>query len=228
MVVDNDTIGVVRAHRWITVVEQRRRLEEAGYRTVVELSDRGYGTDDLLKLANGGRTFVAVHAFLLADPTKRHQLGGMARDLDTTLGKITKAGCVVLDLSTGLSTRDARRDVVKTARAHIIRSNRGQSSALNGLRSHGRPRAWTKAEVRKIIWEAWHSREYPTNEEAAKAVSKLLGRKVSKQIMYRTVQRMREEQGDENAGGASGRLPGNPNFKVKRARRQSHQKRKRK
>lgn len=228
MVVEDDKIGVARAHRWITVSEQRRRLEQAGCRGVVELTDRGHDIDALMQLANPGRIFVAVHAFLLADPAKRHRLGGMSADFDRTLDKIAKAGGAVLDLETGASTRDGRKDVVKISRIHISRSNRGLSSALNGLRSHGRPKEWTKDEERKIIWDAWLSREYPTNEEAAKAASKVLGRKIAPQTMYRVVRQIRIEKGDIYAGGASGRLPGNPNFRVKRAarkrRRQSHQK----
>jgi hypothetical protein len=218
MVVEDDKIGVARAHRWITVAEQQRRLEQAGCRGVIELRDKGYNIDSLLQLAQPGRTFMLAHAFLLADPARRHVLGGMAGDLDRTLSRIAKEGGAVLDLETGLSTRDDRRGLVKRARMHITRSNRGWSSALNGALSHGRPKSWTKAEQRKIIWEAWHSREYPTNEAAAVAASAELGKRIAAQTMYRVVKRMREEKGEQDPGGASGRLPGNPNFRKRKPR----------
>ena len=216
MVVEDDKLGVARPHRWITLAEQNKRLTEAGCRAVVNLGDKDTRTANLFTFSRPGRMLVLAHAFLLADPSKAHTLGGMAADLDRTLDGIIKAGGAVLDLETGMTTRQSRKEIVKAARVHITRSNRGLSSALNGRRSHGRPKSWTDKADRKIIWNAWHSREYPTNEAAAAAASKALGQEIGWQTMYRVVKRMREEKGDIAAGGASGRLPGNPNFRTRK------------
>lgn len=206
-----DIIGVVRDHRWIKAVEQRKRLSADGCRVIVELNG-GSSQADLERLTRPGTVLKLVHAFLLADPNT-NQRGGVKASFDAYLKALTeKRGGIVKDMETGLTTEKAehRKAIVAVAYAHITRSNQGRKSQLNGARSRGRPKAWTDERVRQIIWDEWHSTAHKTNVDAVKAASERIGRKVYYHTMWRVVREMRRERGMPDAGGASGRLPGNP------------------
>ncbi len=214
MVAQNDKIGVVRDHRWVKAVEQHRRLEAEGCRGIVEIDGKKNPVhqSDIIKMACPGRVFALAHAFLLADPKGRNRRGGVKADFDAVLKALTDKGAIVKDMETGLTTETAehRRAVMAVSYSHIARSNQGLKSALNGTRSRGRPKEWADPKDRKIIWEEWHSSEHKTNADAVKAASERLGREVSHAAMWRVVREMRREKGKPDAGGASGRLPGNP------------------
>ena len=97
MVVQNeDKIGVARDHRWCRLAEQKRQLLAAGCRAVLELTNDphkgGHTVDDVYKLARDGRTFVLVHAFLLADPRSKRRRGGMKANLEKVFDQIAKGG----------------------------------------------------------------------------------------------------------------------------------------
>lgn len=213
-----DKIGVARDHRWVRLAEQKRRLEVEGCRSVIDIGGDhrgGYDLDDLLKLACDDRTFVLVHAFLLADPRMRRKRGGMKAHLAAVVDEITKRGATVKDMETGLTTatKEHRKAILAVAFNHISRSNRGLQSALNGTRSPGRPKVWTDPAVRKVLWDEWHSSEHKTNADAIAAAAAKLNRNVYMGTMYRVVREMRREKGLPEAGGASGRLPGNPKMR---------------
>src|SRR5687767_6008472 len=65
-----DAIGVVRAHRWATLEEQRARLKSDGVRAIIDLGTTP--RDELLVgLRDGAGTVVKLaYAFLLTDPNK--------------------------------------------------------------------------------------------------------------------------------------------------------------
>lgn len=222
MVVENDKLGVARDHRWLKLAEQKRRLEAAGCRAVIELSDKGADLKDLVQMARPERTFVLCHAFLLADPRYRRAKGGLRARLDDALNQVAKRGAVVMDLETGLSTADKqhRKAIIAVSHGHISRSNQGLRSSLNGKRSRGRPKTWDDPAVRQALWNAWHSDEYKSNPDAIAAAEAKLGRKVYMATMYRVVKEMRREKGIPDAGGASGRLPGNPTLREHPRRKQ--------
>jgi hypothetical protein len=211
MVVENDKIGVVRDHRWIKASEQRKRLEAEGCRGILDIGGNATRAD-VVKMACHGRLFVLVHAFLLGEPKARSKKGGLKADLAAIFKELGKRGAAVKDMETGLTTQtpEHSKAILAVSYAHIARSNQGLKSNLNGAKSKGRPSVWSDPKVRKIIWDEWHSSEHKTNADAVKAAETRLERRVFMATMFRIVKEMRREKGIKDAGGASGRLPGNP------------------
>lgn len=207
-----DTIGVIRDHRWIKAAEQRKRLEAEKCRAIIEIGPKDVSQADFMRLATEGRTFVLAHAFLLADPLRRNQRGGLKASFNKTLATLEAKGSHVKDLETGLTTetKEHRRAIIALSHNHISRSNQGLRSNINGAKSKGRPPAWSDPKVRKVLWDEWHSTVHKTNAEAVAAAEARLGRKVWQATMYRVIKEMRREKGKPAASGASGRLPGNP------------------
>jgi hypothetical protein len=211
MVVENDKIGVVRDHRWIKASEQRKRLEAEGCRGILDIGGTATRAD-VVKMACHGRLFVLVYAFLLGEPKARSKKGGLKADLAAIFKELGKRGAAVKDMETGLTsqTPEHSKAILAVSYAHIARSNQGLKSNLNGAKSKGRPSVWSDPKVRKIIWDEWHSSEHKTNADAVKAAEARLERRVFMATMFRIVKEMRREKGIKDAGGASGRLPGNP------------------
>jgi hypothetical protein len=209
-----DTIGVIRDHRWVRAREQKRRLDESGARIIVELDGQGkvarqVTMDALARLTREGTVLKLVHAFFLADPKALRKRGGTKANFDATLKLLTeKRGGIVMDLETGLTTErpEHRKALVALSYAHIARSNQGLKSALNGERSRGRPRSWDDPAVRQVIWEEWHSSENKTNKQASERAGTRLGKYVSPNTMWRIVNEMRQVKGLKGKG-ASGRRP---------------------
>jgi hypothetical protein len=211
MTVESDLLGVLRHHRWIEAGDQRKRLEAYGCRKMLDLSkgnELGAGQPELLRLAGPGRTFVLVHAFLLADPKAMKKRGGLKASFDAALKAVEARGSIVRDLETGLTTetKPHRKAIVAVSHNHISRASRGERSALNGKLSQGRPPRWANPADRKIIWEEWHSALNRTNDEAAAAASKRMDKEISPNSMWKVVKAMRVEKGHD-AKGASGRRP---------------------
>jgi hypothetical protein len=209
-----DTIGVIRDHRWVRAKEQKRRIEESGARIIVELDGQGKAArkvtlDELARLTREGTVLKVTHAFFLADPKARRKRGGTKANFDATLKLLTeKRGGIVMDLETGLTTEqpEHRKALLALSYAHIARSNQGLLSAVNGGRSQGRPKAWTDPAERQIVWEEWHSTLHTTNGEAAAAAGKKIGRPISENAMWKIVREEREKRGIKGKG-ASGRRP---------------------
>lgn len=225
MIHNTDTIGVVRDHRWVRAAEQRRRLEADGCRVILEFDTKRQTAEraDVVRMIRPGTEVKLAYAFLLADPVAKKKKGGMKSDFDAVLAMIEKRGGFIKDLETGLTTekREHRRAVVALSHNHIARSNQGLKSSLNGTKSRGRPRVWEDPATRKVLWEEWHSTEHRTNKEAVAAASAKLGKVVYYHTMWRVVREMRRAKGKTDAGGASGRLPGNPILREKaKGRRQ--------
>jgi hypothetical protein len=214
MSTSQDIIGVVRHHRWISAKEQKRRIEADGARIIVELDGkegaaRVVKLEELAKLTRLGTELKMVHAFLLANPKAQRKRGGLKASFDAAFELLTKKREGVLrDMETGLTTETAqhRKAILAVTYAHIARSNQGLSSALNGARSQGRPKKWTDAQVRQIIWEEWHSTLNRTNGQASDKASERIGRYVSPNTMWKVVKEMRAERGIGDKG-ASGRRP---------------------
>ena len=130
-----DAIGVVRAHRWATLEEQRSRLKTDGVRTIIDLGTTP--RDHLLRsIRDGaGTVFKLAYAFLLTDPNKGAQraladyksfackIAKLAHEYTKPGGAKVKATVhgYVKDLDTGLvastpGTRKAMLAVVKELR----------------------------------------------------------------------------------------------------------------
>jgi transposase len=209
-----DTIGLVRDHRWMRSARQKECLAPIS-RVVIDLGDKrgkdgnGYRIDDLLPLIRPGTVVQLVYAFLLADPAKKSETGKPRRAaFDRAVSLIVeKRKGVVKDVLTGLSTETPAKRLAFRAAAHdqIARSNRGLHSAENGALSPGRPSQYGPAE-RQIIWEEWHSSLNRTNGAAADAAAKRMGRPISTNRMWNIVKEERAKRGVEGKG-ASGRRP---------------------
>lgn len=207
----NDKIGVIREHRWLKPVDQRKRLEEAGCRAIMQLG-KDMTENDLVKMSTTNRTFVFVRAFLLANPRHRHQRGGLLGSFNKLHVAITKRGSEVEDLDAGVTSQQLRA-LKAVVREDIARSNQGAKSAVNGERARGRPKAWTDPTHRRIMWEEWHSNANRTNIAAAEKASKRIGKYVSPNAMWKVVKEMRAAQGLKGKG-ASGRRPNSAAAKI--------------
>jgi hypothetical protein len=169
-----DKIGVVRDHRWIKA-EQQVAVLKPRCRVVVSVGGgkmQQVSRDDLARLVRPGTVIELVHAFLLADPRKRRQPGGMKADLRAAMALLERRGGMVADVDSGLTTaKDGhKRAMLALADQQIGRSNRGLRSALNGERSKGRPRLdFTDQQTKeaKAIWR--NTKDFPDWRAAQKA-----------------------------------------------------------
>jgi hypothetical protein len=165
-----DKIGVVRDHRWIAADRQAERLAPR-CRIVVSLGGgklRQIDRDALVKLARPGTVIELVHAFLLADPKRKHVMGGMKEDFRNVLGKLEKRGAQVVDLEAEIGI-DKRKALLAVVDADIGRSNRGKHSAANGAKST-RGRAAKKFDAQqlkdaKAIWR--NVKDFPAWDHVA-------------------------------------------------------------
>jgi hypothetical protein len=169
-------IGVVRHHRWLSATEQERILTER-CRIVVSLGGgkaKLVTLDELAKLTRPGDVIELVHVFLLADPRKKHVVGGMKANLKAAIALLVdKRQGIISDADTGLTTETPghRKAIMALAEDQIGRSNKGLKSALNGAKSKGRPMAsFTPMELKdaKASWR--NVKDYPTWGDVAKAL----------------------------------------------------------
>ena len=214
MIPKDDIIGVARDHRWMRLAEQKRQLE-ASSRVVLTLGDssgkngRGQTFETLTRLVRPGTVVQLMYAFLLADPARKRQRGGLKAEFERAVSVLVdEKKAVIMDVLTGLSTetKDKRRAFTLSAFDQIRRSSQGKQSHENGKLSRGRPKRWANPEFRQIIWREWHSNAHATNTEAADEASRQMGQRITHYVMWRIVNEMREENGLKGKG-ASGRRP---------------------
>lgn len=156
---EQDTIGVVRDHRWLSMHAQAKRLEESGCRIIVALNSGGkwkqVDFEALSRLVRATTTVKFVHLFLLAPP-KRFAIV-MKRELAIRVKALERKGATVMDVDLGLTTElpAHRKAVLAVAGEMISRDRQGAKSGLNGAQSKGRPKAaFTPAQIAeaKAIW----------------------------------------------------------------------------
>ncbi len=211
-----DTLGVVRDHRWMRLAEQQKQLKSSS-RVVVTLGDgkgtesKGHRLEDIAQIIRPGTVVQVVYAFLLAESRGQPGKHGRMRraTFDKALAIVEGRKGVVRDMLTGLSTEKPAQRLALKALAYdqIARSNRGLNSAENGARSRGRPSRWSDPARRQIIWDEWHSSAHATNTDAANEASRRMGLPIGHYVMWKVVKEMREERGLKGLG-ASGRRPG--------------------
>ncbi len=164
-----DKIGVVRDHRWIKADAQVQMLRSR-CRVVVSLGGgkvQQIDRDELARLVRPDTVVELVHAFLLAEPRRKRQPGGMKADLRVAVAQIEKRGGAVADVDSGLTTAKEghRKAMLALADQQISRSNRGHKSALNGAKSRGRPVAAFSPQQLKDAKAIWRNvKDYPTWE----------------------------------------------------------------
>lgn len=152
-----DKIGVTRQHRWMSADKQAEVLAPR-CRRVVSLgggSVTRVDLEDVEKLARPGTVIELVHAFLLADPRRKHARGGMKADFRAALARLEKRGAVVVDVDGQICSRKHRKAMLALVDSDIARSGRGAKSATNGTQSKGRQAAdFTAAQydAAEAIW----------------------------------------------------------------------------
>lgn len=175
-----DRIGIVRAHRWVSVSKQTEALR-AHCRTILELGPQHRRTssfEDVEKLARKGTVFMLVHAFLLADRNNGRGTVAMKADFRARLSRLEKNGAVVMDVDSQISSAKQRRALLALADSDIIRSNKGAKSATNGALSKGRPTYNPTMQELKDAEGIWRDLiEYPEWADANKALRKKVNRK---------------------------------------------------
>ena len=164
MSVDNDCVGLTRAHRWMRT-GQAKVLREAGCSQIVDLDQ--HKLSDVLRLARKGRVFVLAYAMLLLPP--KRSAAAFERALDVIEGK----GGAVRDLHTGLVSNDEPRKTAFRAvvRDQIARDRQGAKAGAIGRANRGRQHvvfAPDQTRQAKAIWRDLI--EYPTWHTATVAL----------------------------------------------------------
>lgn len=172
MSVDDDAIGLVRAHRWATAAAQTRKLKEAGCSKVFDLDKQD--RKDMEKIAGRRRTLL-VYAFLLANPDKTR---GMWADFLGSLGRIEARQGVVVDVSTGLDSLQQKAAFRAVVRDQVRRHNQGERAEEPGPAGRpGRREAKYSRGDWRLAYTIWHDPvTYPTWETAKDAMARIKSR----------------------------------------------------
>lgn len=189
-----DAIGVVRAHRWATLEEQRSRLKADGVRTIIDLGTTP--RDNLLSsIRDGaGTVFKLAYAFLLTDPNKgaKRALADykafackMARhvhEYSKPGGSKAKAAVhgYVKDLDTGLvaNTPGTRKAMLLVVKEQLAKHGKGRRSADNGKRGR---KAVVLDELQKAKGEAiWRNPAYGNWDAATAELKKRVHKGLTK------------------------------------------------
>ena len=150
--------------------------------TVYEGDKKKWQLPDLIRSLKNRRNCVVevVDMFLLAprtgSPAKRR------RALEATVKEIIRWKARIRELNTGHESPRNLPDMMGRAYEMIARSGRGKHSAINGAKSKGRPRHFTKEQI-EAARIRWFSREYKTGVEAVAAIH-ALGIKMKRSLAY--------------------------------------------
>lgn len=189
-----DAIGVVRAHRWATLEEQRARLKADGVRTIIDLGTTP--RDQLLgSIRDGaGTVFKLAYAFLLTDPNKGAKraladykafackIAKLSREYHKPGGakaKVIVHG-YVKDLETGLvaNTSGTRRAMLAVVKEQLAKHGKGKRSADNGTRGR---KALVLDELQFAKGEAiWRNPRYGSWVEAEKALQQHVHKRLTR------------------------------------------------
>jgi hypothetical protein len=165
---NDDTIGVVRAHRWVNPTEQARRLEADGCRIIVSLEGGKHKLvtrDELLRLARTGTVLKFVHAMLLANVKARGAKAIRADYRKWEKRFVEERGAVVKDLESGLTTEQPghRKAIVALTDDLIARHAQGFKSAAISTARKGTPQADFEPSHFKEAKAIWRNvKDYPT------------------------------------------------------------------
>lgn len=182
MDVDDEAIGLVRAHRWATVKTQTKALKEAGCTKIFDLGEQKRA--DMERIA-GRRVVRLVYAFLLANPDRTR---GMWADFLGSLERIEARGGVVADMSTRLDSSTQRAAFLDVVRGQVRRHNQGENPAERKGKPGRQRVVFTAGQIRqaRTIWRDLEN--YPDNAAATAALKKIKsagGVKFSESRAYR-------------------------------------------
>jgi hypothetical protein len=162
MPVDDEAIGLVRDHRWLSVKAQSKQLKEAGCTRIFDLDSQD--RRDMVKIA-GRRTTALVYAFLLANPERTR---GMLADLMGVLDQIKASGGAVLDMDSGLNSAINEKAFRAVVADQVRRHNQGETSSARKGKPGRKKRVFSRGQLR-LAYDVWSDvKNYP-NDDAVKA-----------------------------------------------------------
>jgi hypothetical protein len=180
MAVEDMPIGFVREHRWVSTQAQKARLKAAGCATIRDLDKED--RSDMERLG-GNRPVMLVHAFLLAEQDRTRS---MWSDFVRTLGEIEKREGYVVDVGTGLNSRDNRPEFLDVVRGQVRRSQQGEASAENARKgkSGQKPIEFTAGQYKqaRVIWR--DVRNFPTYDAAKDGLKAIKGQRGKAKVAF--------------------------------------------
>jgi hypothetical protein len=164
MDVDDDAIGLVRDHRWLSVKAQTKQLREAGCSKIFDLDAQD--RRDMEKIA-GRRVVRMVYAFLLANPDRTR---GMWADFLGSLARIEARGGVVADMSTKLDSSTQRAAFLDVVRGQVRRHNQGENPAERKGKPGRQKLTFSTGQIKqaRAIWKDLVN--FPTGADVKKAL----------------------------------------------------------
>jgi hypothetical protein len=170
---EDEAIGLVRAHRWLSATGQAKRLKEAGCSRIFDLDK--HDRADMERIA-GRRVVRLVYAFLLANPDKTR---GMWADFLASLGRIEARQGVVVDVGTGLDSLQHKAAFRAVVRDQVRRHNQGgRAEELGPKGKPGRHKEEFSRGQWKLARDIWKDKtNYPTEDDADAALRRIKSKK---------------------------------------------------
>ena len=167
MPVDDDVIGLVRAHRWATVPAQTKRLKDAGCTRIFDLDQQA--RKDLERVISR-RPAKLVFAFLLAEPDRTRSAWA---DFTGSLDRIEAKGGSVVDVDSGLDSKTNLAAFRAVVRDQIARNNQGEKSHARKGKPGRQLVVFTPGQIRqaRAIWK--DCKTFPTYSSAETALEKI-------------------------------------------------------
>jgi hypothetical protein len=167
MPVDDEAIGLVRDHRWLSVKAQTKQLREAGCSKIFDLA--AHDRKDMVKLT-GRRTTALVYAFLLANPERTR---GMLADLMSVLDQIKALGGAVLDMDSGLNSAINEKAFRAVAADQVRRHNQGEAANARKGKPGRKKRVFSRGQIR-LAYDVWKDvRNYPNDDSVKVGLEKI-------------------------------------------------------
>ena len=167
MPVDDEAIGLVRDHRWLSAKAQTKQLREAGCAKIFDLGEQQRA--DMERIA-GRRVVRLVYAFLLANPDRTR---GMWADFLGSLERIEQRDGIVVDLGTGLDSKTQRAAFLDVVRGQVRRHNQGENPAERKGKPGRKKREFSRGQY-KLAREIWKDLEnYPNDDAVTAALKKI-------------------------------------------------------
>ena len=173
MPVDDEAIGLVRAHRWATVAAQTKRLKDAGCTRIFDLDQQS--RRDVERVISR-RPALLVFAFLLADPGRTRSAW---TDFDGSLARIEAKGGSVVDVDSGLDSKAHPAAFRAVVRDQIARNNQGENSHARKGKPGRQLVVFTAGQYKqaRAIWK--DVTNYPNYNDAKAALANIKSGKVA-------------------------------------------------
>lgn len=169
MPVDDEAIGLVRDHRWLSAKAQTKQLRETGCIKIFDLDEQQRA--DMERIA-GRRVVRLVYAFLLANPNRTR---GMLADLTGVLERIKARGGTVVDLDSRLDSETNPAAFKAVVADQVRRHNQGESPHSRKGKPGRKKVTFTAGQLRqaRAIWK--DVTNFPTYDAAKHELRKIKG-----------------------------------------------------